>query len=93
MATWLIVRSAGSQIVGLTPFDFSQTTPLGPTLLRPMPVGGFVGGLLPGPGIGPRELPSHLSQPTAHPFENQKLRTRGERAVSTELMEPVNGQS
>ena len=60
----------GSHMVGLTPLLFSHTTPFGPTLLRPIPVGGLVAGLSPCSGIGPRELPSQWSQPTAQPFEN-----------------------
>ena len=51
----------------------------GPTLFWPVPVGGtkglqFGSVALPYPhrGIGPRELPSHVSQPTAQPLENQK---------------------
>ena len=66
------MRCSGSHIVGSTPLDFLQTTPFGPTLFRPMPVGGDVFGPVPTPGIGPRELPSHSSQPTAQPLLNQK---------------------
>ena len=76
----LTVRRFGSHIVGFF-CDFCgpwQATP-GPTLLRPMPVG-LACGLqeaqldesLPQFGIGPREPPSQVSQPTAQPFENQK---------------------
>ena len=74
----LTVRSAGSHIVGFLPLPFSQTTP-GPT--QPCcvqcqcwvahwlcGVHGTVGSV-PQRGTGPREVPSHSSQPTAHPLE------------------------
>lgn len=76
----LMVLYLLSQIVGVAE-DFCgpwHATP-GPTLFWPVPVGGseglqFGSVALPYPhlGIGPREEPSHVSQPTAQPFENQK---------------------
>ena len=80
----LTERTAGSHMVGLI-WDFCgplHATP-GPTLLRPVPVGcaeggqGLVGSS-PQLGIGPREFPSHASQPTAQPLLNQNCAPESE---------------
>eukprot|EP01052_Picozoa_sp_SAG31_P047767 SAG31_NODE_9705_length_1239_cov_9.896491_2_plen_170_part_00 len=87
----MTVRKFGSHIVGLIPLGFLQTTPFGPTLFRPIPVGGCVGGPSFWPGIGPLDVPSQRSHPTAQPLENLPSDAKLERVRSIDW--PVTTKS